>query len=115
MRYKRHCLFNIVNENYIYFIKGQRPNGTHLNDMVHYVVPGRAKKIGGSPSDKENDNASIRKDMDETENETNDLKVYVSTPNGLKRVVERTNSQASSNSKYVFHLFCQNMCVTVIL
>ena len=67
--------------------------------MVHYVVPGKVKKSGGSTSDKDNDNASIRKENDETDNETNDLKVYVSTPNGLKRVVERTNSQASSNSK----------------
>ena len=67
--------------------------------MVHYVVPGKVKKGSGSNSDKDNDNASIRKENDETDNETNDLKVYVSTPNGLKRVVERTNSQASSNSK----------------
>ena len=67
--------------------------------MVHYVVPGKIKKNSGSPSDKENEKAKIKKDTDETENETNDLKVYVSTPNGLKRVVERTNSQASSNSK----------------
>ena len=67
--------------------------------MVHYVVPDKAKKNSGSTPDKETDKASIRKDIDETENETNDLKVYVSTPNGLKRVVERTNSQASNNSK----------------
>ena len=67
--------------------------------MVHYVVPGKVKKNSGSTSDKENEKAKIKKDTDETENETNDLKVYVSTPNGLKRVVERTNSQASSNSK----------------
>ena len=67
--------------------------------MVHYVVPGKVKKSSGSNSDKDNDNNSIRKENDETDNETNDLKVYVSTPNGLKRVVERTNSQASSNSK----------------
>ena len=67
--------------------------------MVHYVVPGKVKKSSGSNSDKDNDNNSIKKENDETDNETNDLKVYVSTPNGLKRVVERTNSQASSNSK----------------
>ena len=79
------------------FVKGQQQNATHLNDMVHYVVPGKVKKSSGSNSDK--DNASIRKENDETDNENNDLKVYVSTPNGLKRVVERTNSQASRNSK----------------
>ena len=79
------------------FVKGQQQNATQLNDMVHYVVPGKVKKSSSSNSDK--DNASIRKENDETDNETNDLKVYVSTPNGLKRVVERTNSQASSNSK----------------
>ena len=57
------------------------------------------KKKKSTTSDTEQGLAGIKKENDETENETNDLKVYVSTPNGLKRVVERTNSQASSNSK----------------
>ena len=74
-------------------------NTSHLNDVVHYVVPGKTKKKKDSKSDTDKGNDSSRQDIDDTENETNDLKVYVSTPNGLKRVVERTNSQASSNSK----------------
>ena len=69
--------------------------------MVHYVVPGKDKNIKRNPSDAEKEIANIKKENEDTENEKNDLKVYVSTPNGLKRVVERTNSQASSNSKYV--------------
>ena len=69
--------------------------------MVHYVVPGNMKKKKEPKTDAEKGNDSSKHDNDDTENETNDLKVYVSTPNGLKRVVERTNSQASSNSKYV--------------
>ena len=76
-------------------------NNPHLNDVVHYVVPGKMKKKKETKSDAEKGNDNSRQDNDDTENETNDLKVYVSTPNGLKRVVERTNSQASSNSKYV--------------
>ena len=68
--------------------------------MVHYVVPGKIKKKKSSATlDTEQGMAGIKQEHDDTENETNDLKVYVSTPNGLKRIVERTNSQASSNSK----------------
>ena len=76
----------------------QNNSVSHLNDMVHYVVPGKDKNIKRTPSDTEKEIASIKKENEDTENEKNDLKVYVSTPNGLKRVVERTNSQASSNT-----------------
>jgi hypothetical protein len=76
----------------------QNNSVSHLNGMVHYVVPGKDKNIKRTPSDTEKEIASIKKEKEDTENEKNDLKVYVSTPNGLKRVVERTNSQASSNT-----------------
>ena len=67
--------------------------------MVHYVVPGKIKREKSIASDTEQVVTGIKQDNDGTENETNDLKVYVSTPNGLRRVVEKTNSPASSNSK----------------
>ena len=69
--------------------------------MVHYVVPGKNENIKRTPSDTEKEIANIKNENEDTENEKNDLKVYVSTPNGLKRVVERTNSQASSNTSRI--------------
>ena len=77
----------------------QTQNGTQVNDMVHYVVPGKLKKTKTNALESEKGETDSKQEHDDVENETNDLKVYVSTPNGLKRVVERTNSQASSNSK----------------
>jgi len=62
------------------------------------LFPAKKKNSKDTPTDSKKENVGNRKDNEDTENENNDLKVYVSTPNGLKRVVERTNSQASSNS-----------------
>ena len=79
----------------------RRQPSIHL-DMVHYVVPAPTTETNPQPGSNDKEPSKKKSSSRDEYDSSKDLKLYVSTSTGLKRVADKTNSKNSNNKSVQF-------------